>query len=233
MKESLLTVPIITGSCLLTHEEIEQLKPETTIPDLERLCGQHPNADDLCHGVFSRRITPCKLYYWFETHEFANLVARKTKRNIPYGMALEVLIDEAHRIAKAFSTAPCITTRFLYTHEPVVSERLSQLAEKYSGPYLQMMVDLQEELGSEKPLLADDLRNMIRKTPGRCDFMRVVVTYSHEAIGEEVAVVMESIERHFPRILGDIHQSTIPRALGRIFDQEAIFYIPPKKPNMF
>lgn len=224
MRESLLTVPIITGSCLLTHEEIDQLKPESTMPDLERLCGQHPNANDLGNGWFSGRSTPCKLYYWFETHEFANLVARRTKRGIPYGTALGIFTEEARRIAAAFSPASCITTSFLYTHEPLVSQRLSLLAKKYSRPYLQMIDDLQREWGREEPLLRDDLRTMIERSPGRCDFMRIVASYSPEAVGEENVVVIEPQKYHFPRAPKDMHQALIPFVLERIFGQEGVFY---------
>jgi len=101
MREELLQVPIIAGSCLLTSEEIPQLIPESTTDDLKRLCGNHPNADDLNIGDFTRRHSPYKLYYWLETREFANLEATRTKGKISDGEALPVLIDEACRIEEA------------------------------------------------------------------------------------------------------------------------------------
>lgn len=222
MRESLLSAPVISGSCLLTSEEIQQLSRETTEDYLWRMCGNHPNPEDLLYGGFPRRKTPFPLYYWFETKEFSDLVVKKT--HLPFEKALDVFIDEAHRIEEALSLAPCVSPRFLYTHDPEVSERLSGLAEKYAAPFLQLM----DEKGIPIPV---GLRRLISFNPGRCNFLRVFCTYSPEAIGEEFAVVIEPLDRHIPILTsGDnLHHGAMLAAAPRLFGVEAIFIVNPQK----
>lgn len=222
MRESLLSAPVISGSCLLTSEEIQQLSRATTEDYLWRMCGNHPNPEDLLYGGFPRRKTPFPLYYWFETKEFADLVVIKTR--LPFNTALDAFIDEAHRIEKALSLAPCVTARFLYTHDPEISERLSHLAEKYAVPFLRIM----DEKGIPLPV---GLRRLINNDPGRCNFLHVFCTYSPEAIGEEIAVVIEPLDRHIPILtFGDnLHHGAMLAAAPELFGIEPFFIVNPHR----
>lgn len=213
MKEALLSAPVISGACLLTHEEIIQLSGVTMRDDLQRMCASHPNAEDLLYGGFPLRNTPFPLYYWFETKEFAELVKMKT--HLPFETALGAFIEEAHRIGGALQLAPCVSARFLYTHEPEVSERLSHLAEKYAATYLQFIDERDFTLPGK-------LRRLIRETPGRCNFLRVLCTYSPEAIGEQTAVVIEPANLHIPTSLGSFHQASVIIAAEELFGVELV-----------
>ncbi|GEM_PF-4799747 len=179
---------IISGACLLSHDELTALSPAATPSDLERMCSNHPNSTDLAISGMAL-LRGRTVHYWLETHEFAALVEDITEGSITYQAALPVLIEEAERIKSVAPFAP--QTNFYLTHVPETSQRLIELAVKYAPEVRRQLLNTPSSIPRPYKLL-----RLMKKRPGECNALRIFCTYSAEAIERERAFMVETIETH-------------------------------------
>ena len=205
----------ISSSNLLTSREINRLSKDSLEDDLRDLCRCHPNEEDRkLLNFLSRRKEAFKFFCFLETHEFANLVVLKTQ--LPYKTALNAFRDEAFLITGEITGAlPAFpkgsSIEFLYTHEPVVSRRLSELAERYGRSYL-------EYVSKRGIRLPPSLVRAIKHDSGNCDKLRLFCTNSPEAIKEESA----SVVRHRSWYISSPEKSASKKAAEQFFKTDFI-----------